>query len=179
MTVIFRGKPACECLAEWLPAFEAELKAQGLIKVSIDIAQLIGTAQASALVHSTGGAWDIWQTDWRVSAVARQMGAVAWPRVTGSFASNRHSHGVLVGCPHLHPQGLAQIAEAYRGGDGLTGDAPDDARLVAALVRGRTWQQGVAWHRRQERLRKVKAVLIPKAIARLKELRAEKKELQK
>lgn len=178
MTVIFRGLPACECLAAWLPAYEAELKAQGLIKVSIDIAQLIGMAKASALVHSTGGAADIWQTDWRCSAIARQMGGIGWPRVTGSFARAKHTHIVLVGCPHLHQQGRDQIAEALRGGDGLQGDVPDDARLVAALVPGRSWQQGIAWHRRQERLRKLKALLIPKAIERLRQLRAERKALE-
>lgn len=176
--LIFRGLPSCECLAEWLPAFEAELKARNLIEVSIDIAQLIGTASASALVHSTGGAWDIWQTDPRVSRVARQMGSVAWPRVTGAFADNRHTHGVLVGCPHLHQQGLAQIAEAFRGGDGLVGDAPDDARLVASLVPGRTWQQGVAWHRRQQR-RRALTRMIRASRARIEKWKTERKALSR
>lgn len=177
MTIIFRGLPACECLAEWLPPFEAELKARGLIKVSIDIAQLIGTAKASALVHSTGGAADIWQTDWRVSWVARKMGAVSWPRVTGSFARNRHTHLVLVGCPHLHQQGLDQIAEAFRGGDGLLGDAPDDARLVAALVPGRTWRDGIAWHKRQQR-RRALTRMIRAAKVRVEKWKAERKALR-
>lgn len=34
MSVMFRGKPACECLAEWLPAYEAELIARGALKTS-------------------------------------------------------------------------------------------------------------------------------------------------
>lgn len=176
--ITFRSLPACPCLAEWLPEFEAELKANGLIKVSIDIAQLIGMASASALVHSTGGAWDIWQTDYRVSQIARQMGAVSWPRTTGSFASNQHTHGVLVGCPHLHQQGVDQIAEAFRGGDGLIGTVPDDARLVASLVRGRTWQQGIAWHRKQQRRRVLKRQ-IDKARERIAKWRAERERLGK
>lgn len=154
MTVEFRGFPACECLAAWLPQFEAELKARGLVVECIDVAQLIGRATKSALVHSTGGAADIWQIDWQVSWVARQMGCVMWPRVTGSFADGKHSHGVLVGCPHLHEQGRAQIREAFGGGDGLLGSAPDDVRLAAALVPGRTWQQGIVWHRAQARARR-------------------------
>ena len=31
-TVWFRGRPACPCLAEWLPVFEAELIRRGVIK---------------------------------------------------------------------------------------------------------------------------------------------------
>lgn len=177
MSVIFRGLPACDCLAEWLPPFEAELKARGLIKVSIDIAQLIGNARASALVHSTGGAADIWQTDWQVSWVARRMGAVSWPRVTGSFARNRHTHLVLVGCPHLHQQGLDQIDAAFRGEDGLIGDAPDDARLVAALDPGRTWRDGIAWHKRQKR-RRALTRMIRASKARIEKWKAERKALR-
>jgi hypothetical protein len=177
-TTTFRGHPACACLAEWLRPFEAELKARGLIENTIDVLQLIGLAEASELVHSTGGAADIRQIHWRVSFVARQMGAVAWPRVTGSFADNQHTHLVLVGCPHLHQQARDQITAAFQGGDGLLGDVPDDPRLAAALVPGRTWRQGIAWHRRQERLRKLKTVLIPRALARLEKLRAEKKALE-
>lgn len=176
--VTFRQRPACACLAAWLPPFEAELKARGLIEVSIDIIQLIGLAEDSELVHSTGGAADIKQTDWRVSRVARQMGAVAWPRVTGSFADNQHTHLVLVGCPHLHQQARDQITAAFQGGDGLLGDVPDDPRLADALVPGRTWRQGIVWHRHQERLRKLRSVLIPRAVERLEKLRAEKKALE-
>lgn len=177
MPIIFRGLPACECLAEWLPPFEAELKARGLIKVSIDIAQLIGMADASALVHSTGGAADLWQTDWRVSWVARRMGAMSWPRVLRSFARNQHTHLVLIGCPHLHQQGLDQIAEGLRGGDGLLGDYPDDARLVAALVPGRTWRDGIAWQKRQAR-RRALTRMIQAGKVRLEKWKAERADLR-
>ncbi len=47
---------------------------------------------------------------------------------------------MLIGCPHLHAQGLAQIREAYAGGDGLLGDVPDDSALHAALWPKRTWR---------------------------------------
>ena len=153
----YRGFPACECLIQWLPAYEAECLARGLIKESIDIAQLIGNASASAKVHSTGGAFDIWQTDWRFSWVARKMGAMTWPRVTGSFLRNKHTHGVLIGCPHLHPEGQYQIQAGYRGLDGLVHSSPDDRRLTRALVGGRDWRDGIAWHKRQERIRRLKA----------------------
>lgn len=148
--VSVRGKPGCPCDAEWIPALEEELLEQGIITKPLTIAQLIGMASASALVHSRGGAGDIWETDERISYVARQMGAVSWPRVTGSFADNRHTHWVLIGCPHLHQQGRNQITEAYAGGDGLLGDVPDDSALHAALWPKRTWRQGIAWHREQQ-----------------------------
>lgn len=163
--VTLRGKPACPCDAEWIPAFEEELLEQGIITKALTIAQLIGMASASALVHSRGGAGDVWETDERIAFVARQMGAVAWPRVTGSFATNRHTHWVLIGCPHLHQQGLDQITEAYAGGDGLIGDVPDDSALHAALWPKRTWQEGIAWHREQQLFRR-RVVKLEKARAR-------------
>lgn len=165
MTVIFRGKAACECLAEWIPPFEEELLELGILTKPLSIAQLIGLATKSALVHSTGGAGDVWETDERISFVARQMGAVSWPRVTGSFATNRHTHFVLIGCPHLHQQGLDQIREAYENGDGLLGDVPDDSALHAALWPRRTWQQGIGWHR-AEQLRRRRVVELEKARTR-------------
>lgn len=140
--VNFRGRPACPCLAEWLPVFEAELIRRGVIKDHIDIAQLIGGAAASAGVHATGGAFDIWQTDDTTVWVARQMGADAtWARVTGSFATNRHTHGVLTGCPHNGPARY-QIDEVIAGGDGLIGSAPDPGPRPLS---GRTWREGIAW----------------------------------
>lgn len=165
MSVIFRGLPACECLAEWWPPFEEELREQDIIESTLTVAQFIGMAAASALVHSKGGAADVWETDERISFVARQMGAVSWPRVTGSFAKNRHTHLVLIGCPHLHQQGLDQIKEAYAGGDGLIGDVPDDSALHAALWPKRTWRQGIVWHREQQ-LRRRRIVKLEKARAR-------------
>ena len=97
-TVWFRGFPACPCLAEWLPVFEAELLRRGVIKSNIDITQLIGSASKSANTHKTGGAFDIWHYDDTTVWVARQMGADAtWARTTGSFANIKHTHGVLSG----------------------------------------------------------------------------------
>lgn len=141
-TVWFRGRPACSCLAEWLPVFEAELIRRGVIRESIDIAQLIGGAKASGGTHSDGGAADIWQHDDLTVWVARQMGADAtWARTTGSFANNRHTHIVLTDCPHNGPARY-QIAEVRAGGDGLVGSAPDPGPRPLS---GRTWRQGIAW----------------------------------
>ena len=152
--VEFRGKPCCPCDREWIPAFEAELEARGLIGAQVDIAQLIGMASASAMVHSKGGAIDIWQIDVEISKIARRMGCVMSPRVTGSFANNKHSHGVLIGCPHLHQQGKDQITEIYAGGDGLVGDVPDDPELRPYLFPKRTWKEGIVWHKEQKLIRR-------------------------
>jgi len=157
MTVTFRGFPSCLCLNGWLPYFEQELLARGLIKQNIDIAQLIGMASKSALVHSTGGAFDIWQTDPQVSWVARKMGAMAWPRVGGAWEGNEHTHGVLMGCEHLHEQGKRQIRQGLLGKNGLISNLPDIPLLIKALVPGRGWKRGVRWHKRQVRIRKLRA----------------------
>ena len=143
-TVWFRGHPACPCLAEWLPVFEAELLRRGVIKHSIDIAQLIGGADASAGTHSMGGAFDIWQHDPVTVEVARQMGAATWARTTGSFANNRHTHGVLNECPHNGPARY-QIGALAAGYDGLgyAGRGSSDPGPGPRLLR--TWREGIAW----------------------------------
>lgn len=144
MTVMFRGKPACECLAEWLPVFEAELIRRGVVRESIDIAQLIGGAEESAGTHSEGGAWDIWQHDPVTQMVGREMGAATFNRVTGSFANNKHTHGVLNGCPHNGPARyqITALAAGYdglgRGGYGGRDTGPGPQHL-------RTWREGIAW----------------------------------
>lgn len=153
-TLTYRGFPADTCLVTWLPGFEDELRVQGIIDQPLQIMQIIGTAKASALVHSTGGAVDLRETDPRVSKVARQMGAVAWPRVGEKWEDNEHTHLVLIGCTHLHPQGVAQIREAYAGGDGLIGTLPDNIDLHSYLFPKRTWRQGLEWKRLEDLRRK-------------------------
>lgn len=139
----FRGKPACSCLITWLPVFEAELLRRGVIKRSIDVAQLIGGAKASGGTHSTGGAFDVWQRDAVTIKVAREMGAATWAR-TRAQGFDPHAHGVLNGCPHNKPARY-QIAALLLGRNGLgwkglkgRDDGPAPRKL-------RTWQQGIAW----------------------------------
>lgn len=146
--VWFRGRPACPCLAEWLPVFEAELLRRGVIKQSIDIAQLIGGAAASGGTHATGGAFDIWQHDETTISVARQMGAAAWAR-TAAQGFDPHTHGVLRGCPHNGPAAY-QIAALDKGFNGLGSggmSAKDDGPRPVPL---RTWDQGIEWALQQE-----------------------------
>lgn len=157
MSVIFRGKPACECLAAWLPAFEAELKARRLLAGSLSIFQLIGGAAASAGTHSTGGAFDLVDLVGEEDLwVARQMGADAtWSRKAPSF-SPPHVHGVLRGCPHNGPARY-QIAAVDLNGNGLgsngMGGADDGPRPLSK----RTWQQGIEWQREQAARRTARA----------------------
>lgn len=163
-----RGKPCCDCLAVWLPAYESELLARGVIKVSLDIFQLIGNAPASAGVHSTGGAFDIGQTSETAVWVARQMGADAtWARM---WTDNIHTHGVLRGCPHNGPARY-QIAAVDAGFDGTgTGGrgAPDDGPRPLSK---RTWQQGLEWQRGQSD-RRAKRTSLTATIVRLRDKRA-------
>lgn len=162
-TLTYRGLPCCSCQAEWFPAFEEELREQGIITGVLTLAQLIGDAEDSAKVHTGGGCADWWETDIRISQVARSMGAPAtWPRTGArdSFDDNRHTHSGLRGCPHMAPGALAQIREVDRGGDGLLGDVPDHPDL-RNFVNRRSWKQGIQWHREQQvrrrRIAKLKA----------------------
>lgn len=156
-TLFVRGLPACSCQVKWFPVFETELMQLNIIDRPLRLAQLIGDAKASAKVHTGGGCADWWETDIRIAQIAREMGAPAtWPRTTGSFADNQHTHSGIRGCPHMASGGLAQIREVDLGGDGLLGTAPDDPRLSPHL-NGRTWQEGIAWAKRRQRIRAINA----------------------
>lgn len=174
----FRGKNACECLVQWLPAYEAELQARGLLIGPLSIFQLIGGAAASAGTHSTGGAFDLLDLPGDEDVwVARQMGAPAtWSRTPPAFAV-RHVHGVLRGCPHNGPARY-QVDEVDAGGDGLTGNGADTGPRPVPV---RTWGEGIEWHRQQVKRRGLTgriAVLVRKrrwTTSRLNTLRAERR----
>ena len=144
--VYFRGRPACPCLAQWLPVFEAELKRRGVIKNSIDIYQLIGGAVASGGTHALGGCFDIVQRGSVVEQVSREMGGAGWTRNT---MSPPHFHGVLNGCPHNSPARyqITALAAGYNGlGAGGRGgrDDGDGPRKL------RTWREGIDWAKAQQ-----------------------------
>lgn len=148
--VDFRGKPACPCLAEWLPFYEKELLRRGIIKHNVDIFQLIGGAAASAGTHSKGGAYDVAQVSDQAILVAREMGAAAWHRLPNwdGKGGMEHQHGVLNGCPHNGP--AAYQINAYKAGFnglGLNGaGGKDTGPRVLPL---RTWVQGIEWAKGQ------------------------------
>lgn len=145
----FRGKPACTCLATWLPVFERELQRHGFLSGPLKIYQLIGDADASGGTHSTGGAFDIVDLPGRGDLrIARDMGADAtWSR-TKAQGFMSHIHGVLRGCPHNLPARY-QIAAVDKGGNGLgrggMGGTDDGPRPLS----GRTWRQGIEWANQQ------------------------------
>lgn len=141
----FRGKPCCDCLAEWLPWYERVLLAKGIIRYSLDIYQLIGGVAASAGTHRTGGAFDVAQRSTAALRVARDMGADAdwWRRISQGF-DIEHAHGVLRGCPHNSPARyqISAVDAGYNGlGSGGRGGRDDGPRPLS----GRTWQQGIVW----------------------------------
>ncbi len=147
----FRGRVACNCLRAWLPVFEKELLRRGVIKQSIDIAQLTGGASASAGTHSQGGAADVWQDDPTTIKIAREMGAAAWAR-TKAQGFDPHCHLVLNGCPHNSPARYQINALALEknglGWMGLQGrdDGPAPRKL-------RTYTAGIRWAKKQQRVR--------------------------
>lgn len=154
----FRGRRCCVCLAKWLPVFEQMLLREGVIKASIDIAQLTGGASASAGTHSEGGAFDVWQRDPVTVRIARQMGAWAWAR-TKAQGFDPHLHGVLVGCPHNTPARY-QITAGQAGFNGL-GHLGRGARDDGAPMVTRNWEQGITWAVKQIASGAAAGVIIP------------------
>lgn len=147
-TINFRGKPACICLATWLPVYEQRLLAEGIIKSSLDIYQLIGGAAASAGTHQPGGAYDIAQVSDPAVRIAREMGAAAWKRTQADGFDVVHHHGVLRGCPH-NDGGRYQIAAMDAGYNGLGKGGRGGKDTGPKVLTKRTWEQGIAWARAQ------------------------------
>jgi hypothetical protein len=141
----FKGKPTCECGAESLPWVERVMLAKGLIRHSLDIYQLIGTASASAGTHRAGLVVDAAQWTDAMLRVWRDMGYDAgWRRSTSQGFSVVHVHAVARGCPHNN-QADYQIEAVDLGYNGLgfngRGGRDDGPRPLSK----RTWQEGVAW----------------------------------
>lgn len=161
MVITFRGFPACECLAEWLPWVEKLQLHRRIIQYNIDIYQLIGGASASAGTHSKGGAFDVAQATWGALEVYRQAGADAsWRRTTQQGFSVTHAHGVLRGCPHNTPARyqIDAVDAGYNGlGAGGRGGRDDGPRPLSK----RTWQQGIEWIKQQLGV----AVVVPPPLA--------------
>lgn len=148
MVTSFRGFPACECLAEWLPWVEKLLLHRRIIERNIDIFQLIGGAAASAGTHSKGGAFDVAQSSWGALEVYRAAGADASWRRTPQQGFTLHAHGVLRGCEHNTPARyqITAVDAGYNGlGTGGRGGRDDGPRPLSK----RTWQQGIEWIKAQ------------------------------
>lgn len=141
----FRGFPACECLAEWLPVFEAT------ISRSPHWFQLIGDAPASAGFHRGGGSADSEPLSADELRIARNMGAAAWNRWwrDSDGDPNYHAHLRLNGCSH-NTVAQPQVADLNAGRDGTgplydNAGAPDDGPRDGVHWPLRTWREGIAW----------------------------------
>lgn len=136
----FRGKPACDCLVAWIPAFEAK------IGKTITWTQLVGDAPASAGFHKGGGSADCRILTTTELRVARNMGGAAWNRY---WTDNHHCHIRLNGCPH-NSVAQPQVEDLNEGRDG-TGPLYDNAGVPDNGPRDgvkwplRTWREGIEW----------------------------------
>lgn len=150
--VTFRGKPACPCLATWLPVYEAELQRRGVLSGPLHIYQLIGGAAASAGTHSMGGAFDLLDLPGDEDlVVARLMGADAtWSRPYNWDGRDgmAHIHGVLTGCPHNGPARY-QIDAVRAGFNGLGHLGHGGKDTGPRPLSGRTWREGLTWVHQQ------------------------------
>lgn len=147
--VMFRGRRACPCLAEWIPVMEKLAIKKGFIKYSFDIAQLIGGAPLSGGTHTTGGAADIWQSMRGLIEMFRMGGAAAFAR-TEAQGFSPHTHLVLNGCPHNAParyQIVALETPPHYNGLGAGGRGGLDTGPYPKNIP--TFKQGIAWAKAQ------------------------------
>jgi hypothetical protein len=156
--VWFRGKPTCPCVKTWLPWLERVYRLRGVIKKTIDIAQLTGAASASGGTHKGGGAFDLWQASDLAIEISRQMGADAsWTR-TPAQGFPFHQHGVLRNCPHNLPARyqIDAVDDGYNGlGKGGRGGRDDGPRPLS----DRTWQEGIIWAKIQIRQARIDTLM--------------------
>ena len=141
----FRGFPACTCLAEWLPVFEAT------VGRSPRWFQLIGDAPASAGFHKGGGSADCEPLTDDELRIGRNMGAAAWNRWwrDSDGDPNYHAHLRLNGCSH-NTVAQPQVADLNAGRDGTgplydNAGVPDDGPRDGVHWPLRTWREGIAW----------------------------------
>lgn len=95
---------------------------------------------ASAGTHDGGGAIDLRTRDRsrqdviKMVKAMRMAGFAAWKRGYGDDSMDPHIHALAIGDRQLARGARAQVAEYFRGGDGLVGSKPDGDRGV-----GRPW----------------------------------------
>jgi hypothetical protein len=135
----------CNCILKALPVVEYRFEKAEWIQH--DFSGLIsqwgyrgGATAASAATHNAGGVldvrWALVDSDAKLR-VWLEGGIIMFPRYTGSFATNKHGHGVLAGCPHLDPSAARQITSYRNGYDGLA----NPSRYPGPDVPFRTWQR--------------------------------------
>ena len=139
-----RRWPVCDCLKQWLTAYQNEALRRGYIKRSLDLFQTIGNAPASARYHSTGGCVDLAQQSWDMLRLARNMGGAAFPRDARDGMSP-HCHIGLKGCPHIYYLAARQIPSLESGRNGLVNNRADRGPRTGIKWPLRTWKQGIAW----------------------------------
>lgn len=141
----YDGKPACSCLAAWLPVFEATIGRKPTWF------QLIGDAPASAGFHKGGGSADGEPLSDDELRIGRNMGGAAfnrwWRNSDGS--TNYHCHIRLNGCPH-NTIAQPQVADLNAGRDGTgplydNAGTPDNGPRDGVHWPLRTWRDGIAW----------------------------------
>ena len=130
---------ACVCLKEWLTWFRKLCVAKGYTDPVVW--QCTGGDPNSGGTHTRGGAFDLGGVGNARAMLAREMGAVAWPR---DWSGNRHTHGII-DCPHNDPAVYQRTAcMVYRrdglGYKGLAGPDP-----LPKPSRWRTRSEGILW----------------------------------
>lgn len=141
--VLYGPDVACSCLSRWLYLFRKLCVKRGFGEPVVW--QLTGGNTASGGTHSQGGVFDLGGVGNARAMLAREAGAVTWPR---PWSGNYHTHGVI-DCPHNDPAAYQRTAcIVYRcdglGYKGLAGPDP-----LPPPTRWRTYDQGIEWMKAQ------------------------------
>lgn len=137
--VVYGPDVACSCLSRWLYLFRKLCVAKGYGDPVVW--QLTGGNSASAGTHTQGGVYDFGGLNNAQSMLAREAGAVDYPR---NWTGNRHRHGII-DCPHNERARYQRTAcIVYRkNGLGYLGLAGPDP--LPAPSRWRTYAEGIDW----------------------------------
>lgn len=135
--VQFRGGEMNARTKVMLERAEAIAKSMG---VSVPVFVVQGSynhgVDASGGTHDGGGALDLRTQGRSVAEVQklvkamRMAGFAAWKRGFGGDSFTPHIHAIAIGDRQLSWAARNQVAEYFRGGDGLIGSAPDGDRNV-------------------------------------------------
>ena len=143
-----RNWPVCQCLKDWLTAYQNEALRRGYIKRSLDVLQAIGNARASAGYHKGGGNVDMVQQSTNMLRLARNMGGAGFPRDRRD-GMTPHQHITLKGCPHSTAGPKRQVVSLENGRNGLVNNRKDRGPRSGIQWPLRSYRQGIAWAKEQ------------------------------
>lgn len=137
----FRG---CSCIRDSWPYITrlAVLKKITTRQIGVTQGAYSTSVSKSALTHAGGGVLDMALVSQSFDDLMENCGVANYVR-TPADGFSYHSHGIWIGCPHLHAQAQAQVTDWLNRKNALASHAADRDQTRPSPVRN--WQQGLAW----------------------------------